>query len=109
VDYNPSRVKVGGALSLEALSAGKVGWEMGDGTGADFLLPAAPSQYDLPGKFPIFRKDSQFKFYLQEFRYTNHMEQLATGRTVASYRGVVHFTGAERSERLAFVCGRAWG
>jgi hypothetical protein len=22
------------------------------------------SQYDLPGKFPIFREDSRFKFYL---------------------------------------------
>jgi len=77
---------------------------------ADFLMPAAPgvsttrsrtsglglsqkpehlgtafppSQYDLPGKFPILREDSQFKLYLQGFLYTNHLEKLAKGRIVA--------------------------
>ncbi|MFH1596932.1 MAG: hypothetical protein ABIG94_11315 [Pseudomonadota bacterium] len=87
---------------LEVLSAGKFGKEKGDGTRADFLMIAAPgvsttrsrtsglglsqepghlgtalpaSQYDLPGKFPIFREDSQLKLYLQGFLYTNHMEK----------------------------------
>ena len=45
-----------------------------------------PSQCDFPGKFPIFREDSQFKLYLQRFRYTNDMERLAEGRIVAKYR-----------------------
>jgi hypothetical protein len=44
-----------------------------------------PSQYDRPGKFPIFRENSQFKLYLQRFRYTNHMEKLAEGRLLARY------------------------
>jgi hypothetical protein len=43
-----------------------------------------PGQYDPLGKFPIFREDSQFKPYVQRFRYTNDLEKLAKGRTVAS-------------------------
>ena len=51
----------------------------------DFLMPAAPSHYDRPGKFLIFQENSQFKLYLQGFRYTNDMEKLAEGRIVANY------------------------
>ena len=43
-----------------------------------------PSQYDLPGKFPFLREDSQSKLYLEELRYTSDMEKLAKGRIVAS-------------------------
>ena len=44
-----------------------------------------PGRYDLPGKFPIFREDSQFKPYLQGFRYADDMETIGEGRIVASY------------------------
>jgi len=69
---------------LPVLPAGKFGQGKEGGTRADFFLPAASSQYDRPGKFPIFREDYQFKLYLQRFRYTDDMEKLAKGRIVAS-------------------------
>ena len=50
---------------------------------ADFLMAAAPIQYDRPGNFPIFREDSHFKPYLQGFRYTDDRDKLAEGRIVA--------------------------
>jgi hypothetical protein len=90
---------------LPVLPAAEVGQEKGDGVtyryrcqhrpgphlgswfesetghlGRDFLLPG---HHDLPGKFPIFRGDSQFQPYLQGFRYTNDMERLTKGRVVA--------------------------
>ena len=64
-----------GVLLLEVLSAGKFGQKKGDGTRADFLIPAAPSRYERPEKFPIFRENSQFKPYLQRFQYTNDMKK----------------------------------
>lgn len=48
-------------------------------------MPAAPHRYDRPGNFPIFQENSQFKPYLQRFRYTNHMGKTAKGRIVARY------------------------
>jgi hypothetical protein len=65
--------------------AGEVGQGKGDGIRADSSMLAAPSQYDRPGKIPIFLEDSQFKLQLQGFRYTNDMEKLAEGRMVARY------------------------
>jgi hypothetical protein len=78
------RGRSGGAFLVPVLPAGKFVQEKGDGTRADFLIPAAVSQYDRPINFPIIREDSQFKHYLQGFRYTNDMEKLAEGRIVAS-------------------------
>ena len=96
---------------VPVLPAGKVGQKKGDGTPCRFLNACCfrcqqhpvphlwpwstsetgrlkknsvfPGHYDRPGKFPIFREDSQFKLYLQGSLYTNHMERLAEGRTVA--------------------------
>lgn len=74
-----------GELLLEMLPAGEVGQGKDGGTRADSSMPTAPSQYDCPGKFPIFREDYQSKRYLQGFLYTNDMEKLAKGRIEASY------------------------
>ena len=60
-------IQVRGALLLKVLSAGEVHQDKGQDTRADFSMPAAPSRYDRPGKFPIFRENSQFKPYLQGY------------------------------------------
>ena len=101
---------LGAHFRVPVLPAGKFDQGKGDGTRPDSVMPGTsgvrpawshisglglrrkpehlgtalpPSQYDLPGNFPIFREDSQFKLYLQGFLYTNHMEKLAKGRIVA--------------------------